>query len=293
MNRENLIFAGIGFLAGVAVTAAAGYFGIYRKYIPLRQLEDEVNSLEEQRQSKGRQLDTMDRAYEERKAAYERDLQERSDRLDMYDNDIADAKKELEEIKPSEPEQESETLSADESKIFARFEIHDGNPRWDGPLTDEEQASYDACDGDENLILGLVTEVKEHRFKNSIDQSCTKYLINDHDHKTAPDFIDTVFLDYYVRDDKLAEGRSLIERPDDLIDMAVLVQFGKYGWQEDPNVVICRNDIFETDYVVERHEESYQETMFGIDPDKITLPSHRVLEDMARKAYEEEQSAQK
>lgn len=93
MNRENLIFAGIGFLAGVAVTTVVGYFGVYRKYIPLRQLEDEVNQLEEQRQSKGRQLDAMDAAYEERKVAYEKDLQERSDRLDMYDNDIADAKK--------------------------------------------------------------------------------------------------------------------------------------------------------------------------------------------------------
>lgn len=287
MNRENLIFAGIGFLTGVVVTAAVGYFGIYRKYIPLRQLEDEVNQLEGQRQSKGRQLDAMDAAYEERKAAYDKDLQDLSDRLDMYDSDIADAKKELEKIKPKE--QEPETLSADEKKIFARFEIHDGNPRWDGPLTDEEQASYEACDGDENLILGLVTEVKEHRFKNSIDPNRTKYLIDDHDHKTAPDFIDTVFLDYYVRDDKLADGRSLIERPDDLIDMAVLVQFGKYGWQEDPNVVICRNDTFETDYVIERHEESYQEAMFGIDPDKITLPSHRILEDMAKQAYEEEQ----
>lgn len=289
MNRENLIFAGIGFLAGVAVTTVVGYFGVYRKYIPLRQLEDEVNQLEEQRQSKGRQLDAMDAAYEERKAAYEKDLQERSDRLDMYDSDIADAKKELEAIKPTTPEQEPETLTKDETKIFARFEIHDGNPRWDGPLTDEEQVSYDACEGDENLILGLLTEVKEHRFKNSIDPNRTAYMIDDYEHKTAPDFIDTVYLDYYVRDDKLAEGRVLVERPDDLIDMAVLVQFGKYGWQEDPNVVICRNDTFETDYVIERHEESYQESVFGIDPDKITLPSHRVLEDMARKAYEEEQ----
>ena len=233
----------------------------------------------------------MDVAYEERKAAYDKDLQDRSDRLDMYDSDIADAKKELEAIKPTTPEQEPETLTKDETKIFARFEIHDGNPRWDGPLTDEEQASYDACDGDENLILGLLTEVKEHRFKNSIDPNRTAYMIDDYEHKTAPDFIDTVYLDYYVRDDKLAEGRVLVERPDDLIDMAVLVQFGKYGWQEDPNVVICRNDTFETDYVIERHEESYQESVFGIDPDKITLPSHRVLEDMARKAYKEEQHA--
>ena len=31
MNRENLIFAGIGFLAGVAVTTVVGYFGVYRK----------------------------------------------------------------------------------------------------------------------------------------------------------------------------------------------------------------------------------------------------------------------
>lgn len=289
MNRENLIFASIGFLAGVAVTTVVGYFGVYRKYIPLHQLEDEVNQLEEQRQSKGRQLDAMDAAYEERKAAYDKDLQDMSDRLDMYDADIADAKKELAEIKPKE--QESETMMPEDVTEIDQFSINDGNPRWDGPLTDAEQASYDACDGDENLILGLLTEVKEHRFKNSIDPKRTTYMIDDYEHNTAPDFIDTVYLDYYVRDDKLAEGRVLIERPDDLIDMSVLVQFGKYGWQEDPNVVICRNDIFETDYVIERHEESYQEAVFDIDPDKITLPSHRVLEDMAKKAYREEHNA--
>lgn len=289
MNRENLIFAGIGFLAGVAVTTVVGYFVVYRKYIPLHQLEDEVNQLEEQRQSKGRQLDAMDAAYEERKAAYDKDLQDMSDRLDMYDADIADAKKELAEIKPKE--QENESMSRKDTDAFSRFGINDGNPRWDGPLTDKEQASYDACDGDENLILGLLTEVKEHRFKNSIDPKRTMYMIDDYEHNTAPDFIDTVYLDYYVRDDKLAEGRSLIERPDDLIDMSVLVQFGKYGWQEDPNVVICRNDIFETDYVIERHEESYQEAVFGIDPDKITMPSHRVLEDMANEAYRKEYNA--
>lgn len=289
MNRENLIFAGIGFLAGVAVTTAIGYFGVYRKYIPLHQLEDEVNQLEEQRQSKGRQLDAMDAAYEKRKAAYDKDLQDMSDRLDMYDADIADAKKELAEIKPKE--QESEAMTPEDIQEIDHFSINDGNPRWDGPLTDEEQVSYDACDGDENLILGLLTEVKEHRFKNSIDPKRPTYMIDDYEHKTAPDFIDTVYLDYYVRDDKLAEGRVLIERPDDLIDMSVLVQFGKYGWQEDPNVVICRNDVFETDYVIERHEESYQEAVFGIDSDKITLPSHRVLEDMAKKAYREEYNA--
>ena len=258
---------------------------MYRKYIPLHQLEDEVNQLEEQRQSKGRQLDAMDAAYEERKAAYDKDLQDMSDRLDMYDSDIADAKKELAEIKPKE--QEPETVTPEDTETD-RFAINDGNPRWDGPLTDEEQASYDACEGDENLILGLLTEVKEHRFKDSIDPKRTAYLIDDYEHKIAPDFIDTVYLDYYVRDDKLADGRTLIERPDDLIDMAVLVQFGKYGWQEDPNIVICRNDTYETDYVIERHEESYQEAVFGIDPDHITLPSHRILEDMARKAYNEE-----
>lgn len=289
MNRENLIFASIGFLAGVAVTTVVGYFGVYRKYIPLHQLEDEVNQLEEQRQFKGRQLDAMDAAYEERKAAYDKDLQDMSDRLDMYDADIADAKKELAEIKPKE--QESETMMPEDVTEIDQFSINDGNPRWDGPLTDKEQASYDACDGDENLILGLLTEVKEHRFKNSIDPKRPIYMIDDYEHKTAPDFIDTVYLDYYVRDDKLAEGRALIERPDDLIDMSVLVQFGKYGWQEDPNVVICRNDVFETDYVIERHEKSYQEAVFGIDPDKITLPSQRVLEDMANKAYREECNA--
>lgn len=286
MNRENLIYAGIGFLTGVVVTTVVGYFGVYRKYIPLRQLEDEVNQLEEQRQSKGRQLDAMDAAYEERKAAYDKDLQTMSDRLDVYDSDIADAKKELEEIKPKE--RETETMTQEDTNDSDRFVINVGNSRLDGPLTDEEQASYDACEGDENLILGLLTEVKEHRFKNSIDPKRTRYMIDDYEHETAPDFIDTVYLDYYVRDDKLAEGRSLIERPDDLIDMAVLVQFGKYGWQKDPNIVICRNDTFETDYVIERHEESYQEAVFGIDPDKITLPSHRVLEDMAKKAYSEE-----
>lgn len=285
MNHENLIFAGVGFLAGVVVTTVVGYFGVYRKYIPLHQLGDEVNQLEEQRQSKGRQLDAMDAAYEERKAAYDKDLQDMSDRLDMYDSDIANAKKELAEIKPKE--QEPETVTPEDTEND-RFAINDGNPRWDGPLTDEEQASYDACEGDENLILGLLTEVKEHRFKDSIDPKRTAYLIDDYEHKIAPDFIDTVYLDYYVRDDKLADGRTLIERPDDLIDMAVLVQFGKYGWQEDPNIVICRNDTYETDYVIERHEESYQEAVFGIDPDHITLPSHRILEDMARKAYNEE-----
>ena len=157
--------------------------------------------------------------------------------------------------------------------ISDRYVINDGNVRWDGPLTDDEQAEYDNAGGDPDIENSLLMSIKEERFIDSIDEKEPMYQISEQEHRDMPEFLDTEELDYYELDDILALGRDIVPNPSHLIDLTVLNRFGKDSMSSDPNVVYCRNDELETDYIITRHSGSFQNEVLGIpDEDSRVVP---------------------
>lgn len=273
---RDLICGGIGALIGAAVTGVIGYFYIQKTYGPVQEVRKREEQLaadaSEKRASALRQLDMIDQEYEERKAAYETKIKEYDERLELYDADVEAVKLELEEAQQRLREQRESEETMEEDRIVG---INTGIDRIDGPLTDEEMADYRACDGDEFAEATTLTDIARQRFKATVDKNHVKYRIDQTEHNNRPDFIDEVLLDYYHRDDVLAEGRSIVPNVDDIIDPVVLLRFGPGSGSGDPNVVICRNDELEIDYVIERHDGSYQTAIFGIPEEQAYIPQQR------------------
>ena len=276
ISPRDLICGGIGALIGAAVTGAIGYFYIQKTYGPAQEVRKREEQLaadaSKKRASALRQLDMIDQEYEERKANYETKIKEYDERLELYDADVEAVKLELEEAQQRLREQRESEEDMEEDRIVG---INTGIDRIDGPLTDEEMADYRACDGDEFAEATTLTDIARQRFKATLDKSHSKYWIDQTEHDNRPDFIDEVLLDYYHRDDVLAEGRSIVPNVDDIIDPVVLLRFGPGSGSGDPNVVICRNDELEIDYVIERHDGSYQTAIFGIPEEKAYIPQQR------------------
>ena len=276
ISPRDLICGGIGALIGAAVTGVIGYFYIQKTYGPVQEVRKREEQLaadaSEKRAAALRQLDMIDQEYEERKAAYETKIKEYDERLELYDADVEAVKLELEEAQQRLRDQRESEETMEEDRIVG---INTGIDRIDGPLTDEEMADYRACDGDELAEASTLTDIARQRFKATLDKNHTKYGIDQTEHDNRPDFIDEVLLDYYHRDDILAEGRSIVPNVDDIIDPVVLLRFGPGSGSGDPNVVICRNDELEIDYVIERHDGSYQTAIFGISEEQAYIPQQR------------------
>lgn len=196
---------------------------------------------------------------EEHSDSYEADRSDESER-GLYSDD--------EEVE-YEDEEPSEKELAMTKRFFGRYVINDGNPRWDGPLTDDEQAEYDNAGGDPDIEDSILMGIKEERFIDTIDENEPTYQISEQEHRDMPEFLDTEELDYYEVDDILALGRDIVPNPSHLIDLTVLNHFGKGSMSSDPNVVYCRNDELETDYIVTRHTGSFQYEVLGIPDDDI------------------------
>lgn len=276
ISPRDLICGGIGALIGAAVTSAIGYFYIQKTYGPVQEVRKREEQLaadaSKKRAAALRQLDMIDKEYEERKAAYETKIKEYDERLELYDADVEAVKLELEEAQQQLREQRESEETMEEDRIVG---INTGIDRIDGPLTDEEMADFRACDGDEFAEATTLTDIARQRFKATMDKNRVKYWIDRTEHDNRPDFIDEVLLDYYHRDDILAEGRSIVPNVDDIIDPVVLLRFGPGSGSGDPNVVICRNDELEIDYVIERHDGSYQTAIFGISEEQAYIPQQR------------------
>ena len=276
ISPRDLICGGIGALIGAAVTGAIGYFYIQKTYGPVQEVRKREERLaadaSKKRAAALRQLDMIDKEYEERKAAYETKIKEYDERLELYDADVEAVKLELEEAQQRLREQRESEETMEEDRIVG---INTGIDRIDGPLTDEEMEDFRACDGDELAEATTLTDIARQRFKATLDKNHVKYWIDQTEHDNRPDFIDEVLLDYYHRDDVLAEGRSIVPNVDDIIDPVVLLRFGPGSGSGDPNVVICRNDELEIDYVIERHDGSYQTAIFGIPEEKAYIPQQR------------------
>lgn len=176
-------------------------------------------------------------------------------------------------LRSDDAEEPSEKEIAMTKRFFGGYVINDGNKRWDGPLTDDEQAEYDNAGGDPDIENSILMNIKEERFINSIDEKEPMYQISEQEHHDMPKFLDTEELDYYEVDDILALGRDIVPNPSHLIDLTVLNHFGKNSMSSDPNVVYCRNDELETDYIVTRHTGSFQNEVLGIpDEDSRVVP---------------------
>lgn len=293
MNKRDIIMLAIGAVVGGGVVAIADYIRMKRKHKPVEDLAKEVETLEASRQSKCRQLDMIDKEFTDRKAQYESVLQELEDRLDEYEAEEAEhlAKVASRDITEDEPVDEVEDDVVEDyiehiKELNMGYVINDGNPRWDGPLNDDEQAMYDACEGDADMEYATLIEIKEHRFDATTDPDRLRYLISEQEHENAPEFIDDESLDYYEADDILARGRSIVQNVEDLINPNVLLHFGE--GTSDPSVVWCRNDEYKTDYEIVKHPGSYQSAVYGIDEDSAYIPEHKYNRE---RAIELEESA--
>lgn len=298
---------GIGLATGAAMAGAIFYVKVYRRYIPLNRLEErlsetaeEVDALLKNKADLAKEfkedtddylklkenmedwLDQMKKEYEATKAA-----------ADYGDPWAAVARKDISDDDDISDEQGDEldddpvdngTDEPDRDNVY----IHDGNPRWDGPLTDDEQRQYDEAAGDDGLQASILTTIKARRWHESIDEDEPYYQISEQEHDDAPEFIDTEHLDYWEDDDVLARGMEIVQDPDSIIDTIVLNHFGRHSQTDDPNVVFCRNDILETDYEITRHKGSYQHEVLGIPDNEAYRPTRRFDSEVAEELEEED-----
>lgn len=302
---KNVMMLGIGVISGAAATAALGYFCIIRKYIPMRELELEIDKLREEKQSICRQIDEAGKSFEALKKSYSEREQELENDLDILESEkiaqgspeeIAEVDTMTERLDYQHPEQynrphhvrklqkindnrnddsekesEEDDYISEDDGVDGYEIIDDGIPRIDGQLTKEEQARLDECDNDEDLQRTVLTSIKEERWRNSIDPDNDVYQISSKEHENLPEFFDTIDLDYYRKDDVLAEGMNIVDK-DNLIEPSVLNHFGKQSQTDDPNLVICRNDKLEADYMITLDERSFQEVIFGVNADEAWTP---------------------
>lgn len=298
---KNVMMLGIGVISGAAATAALGYFCIIRKYIPMRELESEIDKLREEKQSICRQIDEAGKSFEALKKSYSEREQELENDLDILESEkiaqgspeeVAEVDTMTERLDYQHPEQydrpnhvkklqkinddrnddsEEDDYISEDDGVDGYEIIDDGIPRIDGQLTKEEQARLDECDNDEDLQRTVLTSIKEERWRNSIDPDNDVYQISSKEHENLPEFFDTIDLDYYRKDDVLAEGMNIVDK-DNLIEPSILNHFGKQSQTDDPNLVICRNDKLEADYMITLDERSFQEVIFGVNADEAWTP---------------------
>lgn len=293
-----------GFVAGAATATAIFYFGVYKRYIPLKNLEHEIGNLEQKRHELNKQFKDVHEKYVATKRSHDEAVERMEKELDFYDDQISVVKREFNAVKASgdygdihATEQQDDIDDdpvdiGDDEPDSDNYIIDDGNPRWDGALTDQEQREYDEAEGDERLQQSVLMAIKESRWKKSIDPEYPAYHISEDEHEEAPWFIDTENLDYWQDDDVLANGMEIVQDPDSIIDTIVLNRFGKHSKSGDPNVVWCRNDILEIDYEITRHDGSYQHDVLGIPEEESYRPKKRFKPDVLSEMEEFDMSSE-
>lgn len=305
-NRE------IGMLvAGYAIGATA--YAVVSYFCEDHEAEQaEYQELLDQIENKKRIIEIADDTYQTNAKEYADRLKYLEDKIDECDNiytsfmdDVDDIKKKkadlLEEVRKAEDdpleyeeteaEEDSETHDNFISEMFrthgiqrfpnGRVSLETGWDRVDGFLTESEVRPLEETESEEEFKSEFLS-LLQARFHDTQNDEELSYLISAEDHKKAPDFFDTDTLDYYRDDDMIARGRELLRNPDDYINMTVLNHFNDPNVTDEPNIVWCRNDYYETDYEIVLHDDSYQHAVFGVPKDQIYLNEHRVNESMAR-----------
>lgn len=300
INTRDICLIAAGAVLGGGVVAAAGYFGVVRKFIPLRDLERELDDIRRQYQEYKHKLEDL---HHEREATEDVEPSEdvshgrpASENVPVDDAPVDEPSDVDISDDEEDEEDEEEEMGWDPFRSGhydplpfedGRYYLDDDNPRWDGPLNDEEMELYRSVLGDEpELVMSVLTDIRENRYIASMDEDEPMFQITAEEHLFKPDFFETRELDYYEEDDILALGREVIPQIERYINPICLNHFGENSGSGDPNVVWCRNDKHEIDYEITRHEDSYQHAILGIKPGPNTRPPRRFRPDQAVEAEE-------
>ena len=299
INTRDICMIAAGAVLGGGIVAAAGYFGVIKQYIPLRDLERELDDVRMQYLEYKHKLEDL---HHEREAtedvepsediSHERPASENVPVDDAPVDEPSDV--DISDDEEDEDEDEEEGWDPFMSGHYdpltfkdGRYYLDDDNPRWDGPLNDEEMELYRSVLGDEpELVMSVLTDIRENRYIASIDEDEPMFQITADEHCFKPEFFETRELDYYEDDDILALGREVIPQIERYINPICLNHFGEHSGSGDPNVVWCRNDKHEIDYEITRHADSYQHAVLGIKPGPNTRPPRRFRPDQVVDAEE-------
>lgn len=297
INTRDICMIAAGAVLGGGIVAAAGYFGVIRQYIPLRDLERELDDVRRQYMEYKHKLEDLHHEPEATEdvepsedISHERPASENVPVDDApvdepSDVDISDDEEDEDEEEGWDP-----FMSGHYDPLTfkdGRYYLDDDNPRWDGPLNDEEMELYRSVLGDEpELVMSVLTDIRENRYIASMDEDEPMFQITADEHFSKPEFFETRELDYYEDDDILALGREVIPQIERYINPICLNHFGEHSGSGDPNVVWCRNDKHEIDYEITRHADSYQHAVLGIQPGPNTQPPRRFRPDQVVDAEE-------
>lgn len=297
INTRDICMIAAGAVLGGGIVAAAGYFGVIRQYIPLRDLEKELDDVRRQYLEYKNKLKDLHHEQEPVTEDVEYDILHVRPRTE--DNPVSDASVDAPSDTDISDESEEEEDDYDGWDPFmngyydpllfrdGRYYLDDDNPRWDGPLNDEEMELYRSVLGEEKeIVMSVVTDIRENRYLASIDENEPIFQITLEEHKEQPEFFETRELDYYEDDDILALGREVIPQIERYINPICLNHFGEHSGSGDPNIVWCRNDKHEIDYEITRHEDSYQRAVLGIQTRSDSQPPRRFRSDEAVDAEE-------
>ena len=297
ISTRDICMIAAGAVLGGGVVAAAGYFGVIRQYIPLRDLERELDDVRRQYMEYKHKLEDLHREPEPTEDVEPREDishgRPESENVPVDDAPV-DEPSDVDISDDEEDEDEEEGWDPFMSGHYdpltfkdGRYYLDDDNPRWDGPLNDEEMELYRSVLGDEpELVMSVLTDIRENRYIASMDEDEPMFQITAEEHFFKPEFFETRELDYYEDDDILALGREVIPQIERYINPICLNHFGEHSGSGDPNVVWCRNDKHEIDYEITRHADSYQHAVLGIKPGPNTRPPRRFRPDQVVDAEE-------
>lgn len=285
MNNRDIVMVAAGFLAGSIAAGVAGYIYLKSKYSPLHRLENEVNELEwRKRELEAEQKYTAD--------VIKSQTEEHTKRIAMLQDQesrMGEKLKFMKYAKPEDLEHDEESLEALNEDLpeangnyfepSGKFVIAESNPRWDGPLTDEEQDDFDNCEGDQDMEHTVLDDIRRKRYMHSIDNNKFMYRIDDDEHDDRPDWFDTIHLDYYEGDDIFAEGMQIIDNIAGLIDMRILKTLSI------EHSIWCRNEKMECDYEIIYHKGSWQNAIFHI-PEEEAAPVRKFNQELADRLEE-------
>ena len=299
ISTRDICMIAAGAVLGGGVVAAAGYFGVIRQYIPLRDLERELDDVRRQYMEYKHKLEDLHREPEPTEDVEPSEHishgRPESENVPVDDAPVDEPSDvDISDDEEDEEDEEDEGWDPFMSGHYdpltfkdGRYYLDDDNPRWDGPLNDEEMELYRSVLGDEpELVMSVLTDIRENRYIASMDEDEPMFQITADEHFSKPEFFETRELDYYEDDDILALGREVIPQIERYINPICLNHFGEHSGSGDPNVVWCRNDKHEIDYEITRHADSYQHAILGIKPGPNTRPPRRFRPDQVVDAEE-------
>ena len=159
INTRDICMIAAGAVLGGGLVAAAEYFGVIRKYIPLRDLERELDDVRAQYMEYKHKLEDLHHEREETEDVEPREDishgRPASENVPVDDAPV-DEPSDV-DISDEEEDEEDEEEGWDpfvsghyDPLTFkdGRYYLDDDNPRWDGPLNDEEMELYRAVLGD-------------------------------------------------------------------------------------------------------------------------------------------------